>query len=94
MPAEFAYNKLGDRQPRWKHASTLQSSLAVLQYAYQVFVLVFFLVAFTVRSIAASKTDSTVAKPTATGHGGKPLPATNPTRNFVKDTVHNDITQI
>jgi hypothetical protein len=92
MPAELIYGDLDDRQPRWKHASTLHSTLTVLQYAYPLFMLVFFLAAFTVRSIAASKINSNIAKPTTTGPGGKPLPATDPTRNFVKKTVNDDVT--
>lgn len=93
MPAELIHGDLDDRQPRWKHASTVHSALTVLQYAYPLFMLVFFLAAFTVRSIAASKTNSNIAKPTTTGPGGKPLPATDPTRNFVKKTVQDDVTQ-
>lgn len=78
---------------RWTHAHGVRSVATVLQYAYPIFMLVFFLVAFTVRSIAASNTNSNVSKPTTTGPGGKPLPATDPTRNFVKKTVHDDVTQ-
>ncbi|KAL1644882.1 ATP-binding cassette-type vacuolar membrane transporter Hmt1 [Didymella pomorum] len=93
MPAELMHGDLDDRQPRWKHASTVHSALTTLQYAYPLFMLVFFLAAFTVRSIAASKTNLNIAKPTTTGPGGKPLPATDPTRNFVKKTVLDDVTQ-
>ncbi|KAL5397253.1 hypothetical protein PMIN03_012898 [Paraphaeosphaeria minitans] len=66
------------------------SARIVVQYSYPVFFLVFFLVACTVRSIAAS--NSNVTKPTTTGPGGKPLPTTDPTRNFVKKATHNDVT--
>jgi hypothetical protein len=71
----------------------LQTSLAVLQYAYPIFILIFFLAAFTIRSIAASNANANIAKPTTTGPGGKPLPAIDPTRNFVKKAVHDDVTQ-
>ncbi|KAJ4311050.1 ATP-binding cassette-type vacuolar membrane transporter Hmt1 [Neodidymelliopsis sp. IMI 364377] len=80
-------------QPRWEHASTLHRLLVVLQYAYPLLMLCFFLAAFTLRSIAASNSNTNIAKPTTTGPGGKPLPATDPTRNFVKKTVHDDVTQ-
>lgn len=93
MPAEPLYGDLDDRQPRWKHASTLHQILSILQYAYPLFMLFFFLAAFTLRSIAASNSNTNIAKPTTTGPGGKPLPATDPTRNFVKKTVHDDVTQ-
>ncbi|KAL5407813.1 hypothetical protein PMIN04_011600 [Paraphaeosphaeria minitans] len=76
----------------WAHARALRPVLVTLQYSYPVALLVFFLVAFTVRSIAASNSNANVAKPTTTGPGGKPLPATDPTRNFVKKTVHDDAT--
>lgn len=92
MPAELLHGDLDDRHPRWKHASTFSHVLSVLQYAYPLFMLLFFLAAFTTRSIAASKSNTNIAKPTTTGPGGKPLPATDPTRNFVKKTVHDDVT--
>lgn len=82
---------LDDEKP-WAHAGAIRSVLVVLQYSYPVALLVFFLVAFTVRSIAASNSNANVAKPTTTGPGGKPLPATDPTRNFVKKTAHDDVT--
>ncbi|KAK7178845.1 hypothetical protein DPSP01_000953 [Paraphaeosphaeria sporulosa] len=82
---------LDDEQP-WGHARALRSVLVILQYSYPVFLLVFFLVAFTARSIATSNSNANVAKPTTTGPGGKPLPATDPTRNFVKKTAHDDVT--
>jgi ABC-type transport system involved in Fe-S cluster assembly fused permease/ATPase subunit len=77
---------------RWTYAGPVRKAIAVLQYAYPIVMLVFFLAAFTVRSIAASKSNSNIAKPTTTGPGGKPLPATDPTRNFVKKLVHDDVT--
>ncbi|RYN39314.1 Heavy metal tolerance protein [Alternaria arborescens] len=77
---------------RWTYAGPVRNAIAVLQYAYPIVMLVFFLAAFTVRSIAASKSNSNIAKPTTTGPGGKPLPATDPTRNFVKKLVHDDVT--
>ena len=92
MPAELPFGDLDNRQPRWKHAATLHSALTFLQYAYPLFMLVFFLAAFTIRSIAATRANSNIAKPTTTGPGGKPLPATDPTRNFVKKTAHDDVT--
>ena len=78
MPAELPFGDLDNRQPRWKHAATLHSALTFLQYAYPLFMLVFFLAAFTIRSIAATRANSNIAKPTTTGPGGKPLPATDP----------------
>jgi hypothetical protein len=81
-----------DKDDEWDHAPAIRSVLVILQYSYPVFLLVFFLVAFTARSIAASHSNSHVAKPTTTGPGGKPLPATDPTRNFVKKTQHDDVT--
>lgn len=72
---------------------TLDFAVEVLQYAYPIFMLFFFLAAFTTRSILASNSNLTIEKPTQTGPGGKPLPATDPTRNFVKKTVRDDVTQ-
>lgn len=91
MPAALL-GHVDDRPPRWEHASTLTHARAVLQYAYPLLLLVFFLVAFTLRSVAASNSNANIAKPTTTGPGGKPLPATDPTRNFVKKTVLDDVT--
>ncbi|PVH90202.1 hypothetical protein DM02DRAFT_683772, partial [Periconia macrospinosa] len=62
-------------------------------YAYPVLLLVSFLAAFTTRSILASNSNANITKPTTTGPGGKPLPATDPTRNFVKKTVRDDVTR-
>jgi hypothetical protein len=90
--AELALLLAADRS-RWSHAAALRTTVTVLQYAYPIALLVFFLVAFTGRSIAASKSNANIAQPTTTGPGGKPLPATDPTRNFVKKTVHDDVTQ-
>ncbi|KAH7347047.1 hypothetical protein BKA66DRAFT_432964 [Pyrenochaeta sp. MPI-SDFR-AT-0127] len=78
---------------KWSHADALRSLVTVLQYAYPIVMLFFFLAAFTFRSIAASNSNSNIAKPTTTGPGGKPLPATDPTRNFVKKTAHDHVTQ-
>jgi hypothetical protein len=78
---------------RWSHAAALRQTATVLQYAYPIFLLFFFLAAFTIRSIAATKSNTNISKPTTTGPGGKPLPATDPTRNFVKKKVDDDITQ-
>jgi hypothetical protein len=80
------------KMPAELPSATLHSALTFLQYAYPLFMLVFFLAAFTIRSIAATKANSNIAKPTTTGPGGKPLPATDPTRNFVKKTAHDDVT--
>ncbi|ORY08640.1 hypothetical protein BCR34DRAFT_488466 [Clohesyomyces aquaticus] len=57
--------------------------------------LFFFLTAFTLRSILASNSNSnTPVKSThLRGPGGKPLPATDPLRNFVKKQVTGDVTQ-
>jgi hypothetical protein len=81
-----------DDDARWAYAAALRKTVTVLQYAYPIFMLVFFLAAFTTRSIAASNSNANIAKPTTTGPGGKPLPATDPTRNFVKRPVHDDVT--
>jgi hypothetical protein len=81
------------QEQRWSCAGPLRSAVTVIQYAYPIVMLVFFLAAFTLRSIAASNSNTNIAKPTTTGPGGKPLPATDPTRNFVKKTVHDDVTQ-
>ena len=81
-----------DREDEWEHAAAVRTALVILQYSYRVFLVVFFLVAFTARSIAASNSNTNVAQPTTTGPGGKPLPATDPTRNFVKKTAHDDVT--
>jgi hypothetical protein len=77
---------------RWEHAVVLRRIVTVVQYAYPILLLVFFLAAFTARSILSSNSNSNITKPTTTGPGGKPLPATDPTRNFVKKTVHDDVT--
>jgi hypothetical protein len=84
---------LDDHEQRWSYAGPLRSAVTAIQYAYPIVMLVFFLAAFTLRSIAASNSNANIAKPTTTGPGGKPLPATDPTRNFVKKTVHDDVTQ-
>jgi hypothetical protein len=78
---------------RWSHAAALRTTVTVLQYAYPIFMLTFFLAVFTLRSIAATNSNTNIAKPTTTGPGGKPLPATDPTRNFIKRAVHDDVTQ-
>ncbi|KAF1916538.1 hypothetical protein BDU57DRAFT_449651 [Ampelomyces quisqualis] len=83
---------LATHPSRWGPAASLRTALTVLHYVYPIFMLAFFLVAFTVRSIAATNSAINVAKPTTTGPGGKPLPATDPTRNFVKKAVHDDVT--
>ena len=84
---------LDDVDDRWSYARPVRTTMAILQYAYPIVMLVFFLAAFTYRSIAASKSNTNIAKPTTLGPGGKPLPATDPTRNFVKKTAHDDVTQ-
>jgi hypothetical protein len=91
--AELALLLAADRS-RWSHAAALRTTVTVLQYAYPIVMLVFFLVIFTGRSIAASNSNANIAQPTTTGPGGKPLPATDPTRNFVKKAVHDDVTQM
>ncbi|KAH6639666.1 hypothetical protein C7974DRAFT_432165 [Boeremia exigua] len=92
MSAALPPGELDDRPPRWEHAPALHRVLTVLQYAYPLCMLVFFLAAFTIRSIAAVNSNTNIAQPTTTGPGGKPLPATDPTRNFVKKTAHDDVT--
>ncbi|USP76339.1 ABC transporter aclQ [Curvularia clavata] len=89
-PDASAFDDLDD--DRWAYARSVRAVIAILQYAYPIVMLVFFLAAFTYRSIAVSKSNSNIAKPTTTGPGGKPLPATDPTRNFVKKTLHDDVT--
>lgn len=84
---------LDDASSRWPNATRFRAIAKVLNYAYPIFLLVFFLAAFTVRSIISSNSNSNISKPTQTGPGGKPLPATDPTRNFVKKTAHDDVTQ-
>ncbi|KAH7121162.1 hypothetical protein B0J11DRAFT_58884 [Dendryphion nanum] len=76
----------GDANPQ------LHLAVKILSYTYPIFILVFFLAAFTARSIFASNSNSNVATPTTTGPGGKLLPATDPTRNFVKKTATDDVT--
>lgn len=73
-------------------AAALAAAVAAVHYASPIVLLVFFLAAFTLRSIAASNSNANIAQPTTTGPGGKPLPATDPTRNFVKKTAHDDVT--
>jgi hypothetical protein len=70
----------------------LQTALDVLQYAYPIVMLLIFLAAITARSIWHSNSNPNVSKPSTTGPGGKPLPATDPTRNFVKRKVTDDVT--
>ncbi|KAF3030352.1 hypothetical protein E8E12_000541 [Didymella heteroderae] len=93
MPSERVYDIIEDvSQARWKHASTIYGALTILQYAYPLLLLLFFLTACTIRSIVASRTNFNIVEPTATGPGGKPLPATDPTRNFIKKTLLDDVT--
>lgn len=91
-PLDDVFAAADDDSQRWSYAGPVRAAVAVIQYAYPIVMLVFFLAAFTVRSIAASNSNANIAKPTTTGPGGKPLPATDPTRNFVKRTVHDDVT--
>lgn len=99
LPAMAGQSSLGilsaddDDVSRWGPAASLRRAVTFVQYAYPIFMLAFFLAAFTVRSIAATNSNANIAKPTTTGPGGKPLPATDPTRNFVKKTVLDDVTQ-
>lgn len=94
MPAEHIHDIMEDvRQPRWRHASTVHRDLAILRYAYSPFILGFFLAALTLRSIGASRRNPDIVKSTATGPADKRLPATDPTRNFIKKTVLDDVTQ-
>lgn len=79
-------------EDRWAYADSLRRTLVILHYTYPILLLLFFLVAFTIRSIAATNSNINISKPTTTGPGGKPLPATDPTRNFVKKTAHDDVT--
>lgn len=92
VPVLATYNGDDDDDSRWSHAAPLRKALTLIQYAYPMVMLSFFLAAFTFRSIAASRSNTNIAKPTTTGPGGKPLPATDPTRNFIKKTVNDDVT--
>jgi hypothetical protein len=78
---------------RWGHAACILKIVTVLQYAYPVIVLFFFLAAFTVCSIVTFNFNTNIVKPTTSGPGGKPLPATDPTRNFVKKPTHDYVTK-
>ncbi|KAF2110999.1 hypothetical protein BDV96DRAFT_603592 [Lophiotrema nucula] len=77
----------------WKHAAALSSVVLHLQYIYPVFLLFFFLAAFVARSIITSKANSNTLKSTQTGPGGKPLPATDPTRNAARKQANDDVTE-
>jgi hypothetical protein len=85
-------NVAGDEMRRGP-AAALRQTITALQYAYLIVVLVFLLTAPTVRSIAAINSNDDIAKPTTTGPGGKPPPVTDSTRNLVKGTIHDDVTQ-
>ncbi|KAF2708181.1 hypothetical protein K504DRAFT_382379 [Pleomassaria siparia CBS 279.74] len=74
-------------------AHTLRNIVKVMHYSYPIFMLLFFLAVFTARSIVATNSNTNVFKPTTKGPGGKPLPATDPTRNFVKRQVNDDVTR-
>ncbi|KAF2006362.1 vacuolar ABC heavy metal transporter-like protein [Amniculicola lignicola CBS 123094] len=76
----------------WVDSSAARSILAVLQYAYPIVLLFFFLVAFTARGILTSNSNPNVLKPTVRGPGGKPLPATDPRRNLPKRAASGDVT--
>ncbi|KAF1990280.1 putative vacuolar ABC heavy metal transporter [Aulographum hederae CBS 113979] len=68
----------------------------VLYYAYPILLLVFFLIAFTVRSIFTSETLSTVqdVPGSPTGPGGKALPKLDPLRGTRdKKSYHEDISR-
>ncbi|KAF2010607.1 hypothetical protein BU24DRAFT_61629 [Aaosphaeria arxii CBS 175.79] len=80
--------------PEWMRRNhDLRLTVKILQFAYPIFLLVFFLAAFTARSILATNSNSNISKSNQLGPGGKPLPANDPTRNFVKKTVTDDVTQ-
>ncbi|KAF2263572.1 hypothetical protein CC78DRAFT_496482 [Lojkania enalia] len=79
-------------EQRWTHAATLSAIVDLLHYAYPIVLLIFFLATFTARSIVASKSNLNISKPTTTGPGGKPLPTTDPTRNFIKKKAYDDVT--
>lgn len=93
LPQADVSAALDELDDRWAYAGPARTATAILQYSYPLVMLFFFLTAFTYRSIATSKSNSNIAKPTTTGPGGKPLPATDPTRNFVKKTAHDRVTQ-
>jgi hypothetical protein len=83
---------VNDVQP-WAPAAALRTIITVLQYASPTFMLLFFLTACTVRSIIATNSNANITQPTITGPGGRPLPANDPTRNFIKKVVIDDVTQ-
>ncbi|KAF1952893.1 hypothetical protein CC80DRAFT_168449 [Byssothecium circinans] len=89
---DLALALAADDSNRWARVDALRHAVEILQYSYPAFLLVFFIAAFTVRSIVASNSNSHIETPTTTGPGGKPLPATDPTRNFVKRQAHDDVT--
>ncbi|KAF2151661.1 putative vacuolar ABC heavy metal transporter [Myriangium duriaei CBS 260.36] len=71
------------RQP-WVSNRTAQNIITYLHFAYPLVLLIFFLAAFTLRSIAISRTedddDSDAAVSTQLGPGGKPLLRKSPVR--------------
>ncbi|PSN59064.1 hypothetical protein BS50DRAFT_614714 [Corynespora cassiicola Philippines] len=76
---------------RWPYSDCIRYATLILQYVYPIFLLCFFLAAFTARSILAS--NHNVSKSSTMGPGGKPLPTTDPTRNFTKK-AHNDVSHL
>jgi hypothetical protein len=77
----------------WAPDTVLSQMLTVLQPACPIFLLIFSAAAFTAGSVAATKPHAGITPPTTTGPGGRSLPATDPTRNFVKRDVHDDVTR-
>jgi hypothetical protein len=90
VPQELSSAPAVDWDARTK---SLAVTLKILQYAYPIFMLVFFLAAFTTRSILSTNSNANITKTTQLGPGGNPLPATDPTRNFVKPKVSDDVSQ-
>jgi len=77
----------------WVRNHTTRSILAVVHFAYPIILLFFFLLAFTFRSVRSASNASHNATPvTQKGPGGKPLPATDPSRNIPKEKLGDDIT--
>jgi len=75
---------------RWDAASTLDA----LQYAYPIALLAFFLLAFTVRSIATSANSNTNdAEQPLFGPGGKPLPTSKKSQRLTRSNAHAEISR-
>ncbi|KAF2494298.1 hypothetical protein BU16DRAFT_528418 [Lophium mytilinum] len=90
-PAELLQSSA--RPAPWVGNHTTRRTLLVLQFAYPVILLFFFLLAFTIRSIRSASNATLNCEPVVSGPGGKPLPNTDPTRNAPKGKVKDDVTR-